>query len=59
MLPSRQSWFETIYCCNLKDHLVLSRFRPVLFPSQYVATQCGVVYELGERRETDMVGQVR
>lgn len=25
---------------------------------QYVATQCGVVYELGERRETDLVGQV-
>eukprot|EP00752_Nemacystus_decipiens_P013338 g11808.t1 len=24
---------------------------------QYVATQCGVVYELGERRETDMVVQ--
>ncbi|CAM9706281.1 unnamed protein product [Scytosiphon promiscuus] len=24
---------------------------------QYVATQCGVVYELGERRETDLVGQ--
>ncbi|CAM9302629.1 unnamed protein product, partial [Hapterophycus canaliculatus] len=24
---------------------------------QYVATQCGVVYELGERLETDLVGQ--
>ncbi|CAM9257630.1 unnamed protein product [Ectocarpus sp. 12 AP-2014] len=24
---------------------------------QYVATQCGVVYELGERRETDLVSQ--
>lgn len=26
---------------------------------QYVATKCGVVYELGERRRVDLVGQAQ
>lgn len=42
-----------------KGYVVCCLFASGALPSQYVATQCGVVYELGERRETDLVGQVR
>lgn len=56
MQDERQRWLLKGQLSDTVLFRVFSRFP--CYPSQYVATQCGVVYELGERRETDMVGQV-